>query len=269
MSKTLRTKKRILGLLKRREMTISGLSQELGLSTATVSQHMEELQRTGVVEKIENEHFKKLKYYRAKEVTAPLVANYIKYVVGAVIVLALVAVALYSYHGKGNTYTATGTPYIAIASPGGAFACPMMFYSLNGTIENYSGFTLYYLNTSVGTVADYVIGKGETGKLYVAEQISGVLPEPSNLSSIFNQTHYATLYGFETSTNRTLVPSQAPQAMGVNYSVAPQNYTVKNNTTVYLNLSVVTNSTAANETYWLRIEVAVPWCDTGAPNGGK
>jgi DNA-binding transcriptional ArsR family regulator len=253
MSKTLETKKRILNLLKKKEMTISGISQELGLSTATISQHMDELQRAGAVEKIENEHFKKLKYYRAKQTAGPLVANYVKYVIGAIILLGLVAVALYSYHGSGathittaiqNTTSTANTSTVAPIAGGGALACPMLFYHLNGSIENYSGFSLYYLNSSSGPVADYVIGAGKKGNLYLKEQISDVLKEPQNFS--YNRTHYAIL----TKINQSMDNASSE----INYTISPQNFTLKNNSTVNLTLNVTTNSTATQSTYWLRID---------------
>lgn len=252
MSKTLETKKRILNLLKKKEMTISGLSRELRLSTATISQHMEELQRAGAVEKIENEHFKKLKYYRARETAGPVVANYVKYVIGAIIVLALISVLLYSYHGNGNPYTASRTnstinnasSSTVAPSPGGTLACPMIFYNLNGSIENQSGFSLYYLNSSSGLVVDYVIASGASGALYAKEQINNVLQEPSGFS--YNRTHYAVL--------AQVNESSSVEPSGINYSISPLNFTVKDNVTIYLTLNISTNSTATGNTYWLRID---------------
>ena len=67
MSKTLETKKKILDLLKEREMTVTELSQILGLSGPTIAQHISELQAMGAIEKMDNEHFKKLKFYKMKE----------------------------------------------------------------------------------------------------------------------------------------------------------------------------------------------------------
>lgn len=256
MSKTLETKRKILNLLKKKEMTISGLSEALNLSTATVSQHIDELQNVGAIEKIENEHFKKLKYYRAVETTGPVAANYVKYIIGAVIVLALVSVLIYSYHPNGisaphpalavttvattlNTTTVGGQPVST-----GSFACPLLFYSVNGSIENYSGFSLYYLNSSYGRVADYVIASGSVGKLYATEHIGNVLQEPSNMP--LNRTHYAVLNQINNSFNGT--------SPGLNYSFSPQNFTIKNNTTENLTMDVVVNSTAPQTTYWLRID---------------
>src|SRR5271157_5127487 len=96
MSKTLETKRKILALLKGKDMTITGLSSALGLSNATVSQHIDELSRSGVIERVENEHFRKLKYYRVTEAENQVLAKYAKYFIAAVIILA-VALEFYFY----------------------------------------------------------------------------------------------------------------------------------------------------------------------------
>src|SRR5271155_5310485 len=79
-------------------MAITELSVELGLSTQTVGQHISELQEMRAIERIDNEHFKKLKVYKVNESTIdPAV---VRYVVGAIIVIAIVASAAYLYRGS-------------------------------------------------------------------------------------------------------------------------------------------------------------------------
>jgi DNA-binding transcriptional ArsR family regulator len=257
MTKTLETKRKILQLLKRKEMTISELSAQLNLSSATVSQHINELVNSGAIEKVDNQYFKKLKYYRAKGTTSPVVARYVKYVVGAVIVLALLSGAyIYSFNRTGvgqSKTTIPGTTTInstANASPPvpvitGAEACPMFFYNINGSIENYSGFEAYSLNYSNSTIADYVISDGNSGKLYVSELVSHVLPEPSN-SSILQRQHYVSLE-MENGVGGFATP-------GLNVSILPENFTIANNETLHFVVNITANSTAANTTYWLRID---------------
>jgi DNA-binding transcriptional ArsR family regulator len=99
MGKALETKRKILGLLRQKDMTITGLSETLGLSTATISQHMEELSRSGSVERVENEHFRKLKYYRIKSPERKVASNYnyVTYLVAAVLMSA--AVLAFYLHG--------------------------------------------------------------------------------------------------------------------------------------------------------------------------
>ncbi len=64
MSGTLATKRRIVGMLKGRNMNITEISEALKLSKATVSQHVRELEELRVVEPVDNPHFKRTKYYR-------------------------------------------------------------------------------------------------------------------------------------------------------------------------------------------------------------
>jgi DNA-binding transcriptional ArsR family regulator len=263
MSKTLETKKKILDLLKKKQMTISGLSDELNLSTATISQHLDELQRMGAVEKVNNEYFKKLKYYKAKETVNPVIAKYI-----TMIIVLLVAVsAVYLYRGSiFGTSPNTGIPALAnnsnnntitttapaISTGGGSFACPMEFYELNGSIVNYSGFTLYHLNYSNSTIADYVISNNSSGKFYATELVSHVLPEPAN-STITSREHYVSIV-------RANGRGFATPAEGINVSISPENFTVANNTKLNLTVAIATNSTTPNETYFLRIDGP---CDGG------
>jgi len=263
MTKTLETKKKILNLLKKRQMTITGLSEELGLSTATVSQHLDELQRMGAVEKIDNEHFKKLKYYKATEQASPMV---IKYVLGALAIV-IIASALLLYHGSPP---ATSPPATAVTSPvaaltsinatnanatnttspiapgGGAYACPLVYYHINGSVLNYSGMSLYYLNYSDGKIADYVIARGGSGSMAVQENISNVLEEPAN-SSITQRQHYV---GAIKQGNTSLSYSTP----GLNISISPENYTLAKAEIVNFTLSLTANSTAPSSTYLIRID---------------
>ena len=102
MGKTLETKKKILSLLKNKEMTLSELSSYLNLSTATVSQHLDDLRRMGAVEKLENEHFKKMKYYKRVEA---MNLNLAKYVIGAIVIIA--AISLLFYIGRSGNIART------------------------------------------------------------------------------------------------------------------------------------------------------------------
>lgn len=108
LSKTFETKKKILGMLKERSMTITELSHELNLSTQTIGQHITELQEMGAIERVDNEHFKKLKVYKINEAGSidPVVARYI---IGAVVIIAVIGV-LYLFFYYGNALYATSPP---------------------------------------------------------------------------------------------------------------------------------------------------------------
>ena len=101
MGKTNETKKKIVRLLRKKDMTVTELSKELGLSTATVDQHMEELASMGLVAKQESEHFRKLKYYKLAEIkenkTGDSGMGIAKYMLGVIVLLGFLAVLSY-YH---------------------------------------------------------------------------------------------------------------------------------------------------------------------------
>ncbi len=63
MGKTFETKSKIIGLLRVGQKTLTQLYTELGLSPATVCQHLQELCNAGILDCRNDEHFRKLKYY--------------------------------------------------------------------------------------------------------------------------------------------------------------------------------------------------------------
>lgn len=253
MGKTLETKKKILKMLRERDQTISELSRSLNLSTATVSQHIGELQRMGAVEKVDNEHFKRLKYYRPRE---EVNMNVVKYVLCAVALLAIVSV-LYIYAARmGSPGVAPGVAAskiynsssnasavtIGIPQPAGLVdACPMISYELNGSITGYSGFSLYYLNSSYGTVADFVIPEDSSGSINASEFVTSVL----NPNMTMSRQHYVVLTNAGQEYNASV--------QGITLNITPENYSIKENEELNLTVSIATNGTASG-TYWLRID---------------
>ena len=132
MTKNLQTKSRILNLLKKRKMTITEISQDLGISKSTASQHMSELAKMNLVEQEFNPHFRKVKYYRATgssnsasnheygKISRAIIGISIVAVLGAVLIfLALVGSVAY-YHTRTNTTTENA------GTPGNALSCPVI-----------------------------------------------------------------------------------------------------------------------------------------------
>ncbi len=132
MTKNLQTKSRILNLLKKRKMTITEISQDLGISKSTASQHMSELARMNLVEQEFNPHFKKVKYYKATgssssasnqeygKISRAIVGISIVAALGAALIfLALVRSAAH-YHVRTNTTTENA------GIRGNALSCPVM-----------------------------------------------------------------------------------------------------------------------------------------------
>ncbi|MDE1861110.1 MAG: winged helix-turn-helix transcriptional regulator [Candidatus Micrarchaeota archaeon] len=260
MGKTLETKKRILDLLKKKEMTITELSRELNLSTATVSQHMDELASMGAVEKVENEHFKKLKYYKASQTASSMIA--IKYIVGAIVVIGLLALAsVFYYYGHGpvvapyisssnNTTAQNSVQNTTVQIPGGgigtARACPMLFYQIIGNVTGYSGLSYYQLNSSYGTVADYVLARDAAGVLHISERMANVLNEPQGFNT--TRMHYAVLQQINSSNGFNM------SSPGVNVTIEPTLFNITNNSVVSFTVSIAANSSAEYNTYWVRID---------------
>jgi len=63
MSKTWDTKKKILGLLSSKKLTLTDISKNLGLAPSTVNQHIKELLAMGAIHQVYNPFILKWKYY--------------------------------------------------------------------------------------------------------------------------------------------------------------------------------------------------------------
>ncbi len=257
----LQTKRKILELLNKKEMTITQLSKELSLSTATISQHIDDLARTGSIEKIENEHFRKMKYYRAVPESRSI--TFAKYVFGAIVVIAFIVIMLiyvqntgYISLNKSNTTSSVNpansipnaTPVkqsnsssvMPITGGLGATACPMIDYQMSGSIYNSIGFAVYPVSTSSGSnTLDYVIKPGVSGVLHANESITAL---PGAEGSI--RQHYVSVSQF----NGSLTDNS-----GIKISINPENYTIANST-ILLSLNVSVNASAPEANYWLRID---------------
>ncbi len=160
MSKAFGTKRRILNLLKDRNMNLTEISDALGLSKATVSQHLSELENMSEIEPIDNTHYKKVKYYKlsSKHTVAPISSvsktkGIGRFVVPVVIILAAIAIlsAVVTYTPS-NTQTnvnATKNSTLGnhtVPSLSVAEACPAMII-LNHANES-------TVNTTVSEIAN-------------------------------------------------------------------------------------------------------------------
>ena len=263
MSKMLETKNKILALLKRRQMTISELSRELKLSTATVSQHMDELQRMGSIERVDNQHFKKLKYYRITEHTSETrqqVVSMSRYLAGVAVVIVVLAFMLAVYTPglskrsqnlpettiapnssavPATTSAASTPPPVAVQS----LACPMIAYTLNGSITGHTGADLYNVSYNNGTIADYVIGAGSNATLNVTELVANVLNHNSSIN--YNRQHSMILFREGQGFNES--------HPGISMSITPATYNAVDNETLHATAILSANATA-NGTYWLYID---------------
>ena len=71
MSKTSETKNKILSLLAERDMRLVDICPKLNLRSATVIQHLKELETMNLIQKVNDSHFKNVKYYRLNREGAP------------------------------------------------------------------------------------------------------------------------------------------------------------------------------------------------------
>lgn len=71
MGKTSETKNKILKLLESGDKRLIDVYPKVGLSAATVSQHLQELKEMGLIEQVDNQHFKNMKYYRLVKKDSP------------------------------------------------------------------------------------------------------------------------------------------------------------------------------------------------------
>ena len=257
----LETKNKILALLKKRQMTISELSKALNLSTATVSQHMDELQEMGSIQRVDNPHFRKLKYYRAIEERKAIQAMPMaRYLAGAAVVVVVLALMLAVYapglirNGRQTTVPDTSNnasvmpataPSPATPLPTGAqsFACPVIAYTLNGSIDGYSGMALYNLSDANGIVSDYVIGAGSTGAFNATELVTSVLNRNSSINE--NRQHTWILFREGQGLNES--------HPGIGITMVPATYNAVANETLHFTARITANATASG-TYWLYID---------------
>ena len=152
MSKTWETKNRILDLLYEGNKTLSDMSGELGLTLATVKQHLGELEAMGAIVRVDNPHVKKWKYYainpdfgsgRKPAAEPPVLQKYPRIFIG--IAAMLLAVGLfYAVMLHGNTGAAgqagqlgaNGTVLMSVSDSPLANASYVQMSAINLTISN-------------------------------------------------------------------------------------------------------------------------------------
>lgn len=106
MTKTWDTKGRILELLGKKRMTLTELSETLGLAPSTVSQHIKELLSMGAIRQVDNPYVVKWKYYERAQVLdnaqaqpgahaeRQIMTPYLLRIVSGIVIVAVVAIAL-------------------------------------------------------------------------------------------------------------------------------------------------------------------------------
>ncbi|MCL5679726.1 MAG: winged helix-turn-helix domain-containing protein [Candidatus Marsarchaeota archaeon] len=228
MSKTFGTKKRIVKLLSEKTMDITEISAVLGLSKATVSQHISELENMSMVEQIDNSHFKRVKYYRLSGKGSGMQAqnrngaSLGKLIIPAIIAIILVGVLLFSVNQQKHTVipnALVNTSNIHNTSTLGiGAACPMIIAFPNGSHANESTLNGIVKGIALGDVCDmaYVNPNGRIAGLnYTADNGTVYVPE-LRYSYTLNQTNIKNL---ETNLDNGYCSDQkALEFFGINYT---------------------------------------------------
>ncbi len=132
MSRTFETKAMMLESLRAGRKTVTQLSKELGLSKATVSQHIAELRRMGEVIEDDNSHFRRIKYFRLSSGSTRegkgIMPHWQTYAVIVAIVAAAIGGGTLAYYGSYNTPHMSVLPGGPQGAAPGAFACPVLLF---------------------------------------------------------------------------------------------------------------------------------------------
>ncbi len=111
MSKLFESKKKIIGLVKEKPMTMTQISEKLGLGQSTTNQHIKELLKIGAIKEIENPYSRKWKYYeynngfeKRLEDNGYNVAKVRAFAVGILVIIAIAAIGIFLFNGRAPVY---------------------------------------------------------------------------------------------------------------------------------------------------------------------
>ncbi len=203
MSKTFGTKNKIVKLLREKPMTVTEISAVLGLSKATVSQHMSELENMSMIEHIDNPHYKKVKFYRLSDAKTGAVeqgsAGLRKMIIPSVLAILLVGIILSAAVLQKPSNTIRIGPAItnsnsSARSLGVGYACPMIMAFTNGTHANESMLSSIVSEIALGFPCSlaYVNGNKVGNLNYTSSNGTVQVPELGYKYTI-NQTSIANL----------------------------------------------------------------------------
>ncbi|MDE1860504.1 MAG: winged helix-turn-helix transcriptional regulator [Candidatus Micrarchaeota archaeon] len=242
MGKTFETKRRILQLLKSGNRTPTEIYKMLNLAPSTVSQHLKELKEAGQVEEYFDEHFRNIKYYGlrvqqahpiAVQQKAARDATYLRYGMGAIIIIAILGIAYFalasgSVQGQALAYSSqpqvvqmllTDPPHV----PNGTTSLLVSYSALALAVSNSSGKGIIKLNSS-GKVDLMGLINASTllsnAKIPANTAVQAVAFDISNASITISGTTYpllvskghivANVTGNSTSTNSTILLDFSP-----------------------------------------------------------
>ncbi len=293
MSAVAETKNRILERLRAGKKNVTQLSAELGLSKATVSQHMQELREMGLIEEEDNRFFRSVKYFRIKEGIAESAqatasnAKYYKYI-AAIAIIAVVSVVLLAGQqararpGEGQNATAgsqlirnvTTTSTLPMNTvnktrasntvstrggvPGITATCPLIDYGIRNAIVNVSGFGTY---TVPEGFTDYVLKRGSSGTVAYNTTIGELQGIPASLPGFNDTSEWSHIYLLKVSNGTTSLEMVNMSEVGVEVNFTGIDMHTYNNSRTYLvNAQISAGSSANESTYLLYLGPGLPMC---------
>lgn len=197
MSRIWDTKKRILDMLSSRKMTLTELSDKLGLAPSTINQHIRELLEVGAIRQVNNPFILKWKYYEANPqfegtaVTRRPAGNFMANPILKVVpIIAVLAVAAFILLGAGSGSALTNAVNAQQVLAPGSVPQGVTVFSLSDapavssiSAVNISVSSAYVHSTTTGKW--YVVFSSNTPKSFDLVQlrnVSGVL-SGANLSA--------------------------------------------------------------------------------------
>ncbi len=208
MSKTWKTKRKILKLITEEAKTPGEISAELNLAPSTVSEHIEDLERMGAITQIENPHVRKWKYYKAnpefnaENISEPRGIRGIRGIasmprIATVLVLAIALLGIFAYgftsisSGNQVAFQLTDPPKV----PAGTQALNITYSSLQAHYVGSGGASGWISGSGSGSLdlmalinASQVIG---TGKVPVNATIDKVSFNITSATIVINGTAHS------------------------------------------------------------------------------
>ena len=204
MTKNGQTKRKILDMLRERQMTLTDISERLNLAPSTVSQHLKELLAVNAIREVETEYNRKWKYYRPVDAFDPLG---------------------YGDENKPRAIQNRARYYLAILIASIAIISGVGYIAILGSGHNGSSFG----NQSAGSY-NYSAQPSGYGKFYVQLTDPPVVPQGTD-SLLLNYSGVGLLV------RSTVNGSTDMESFGVNGSVNLMNLTNSSKTVAIINIS--------------------------------
>ncbi len=156
MSKFGETKRRIVDLLKEKNMTLTEISERLNLAPSTVSQHIQELENAGVIKKSDEQHSRKWTYYELnKNQNIAIVSSGLgkMSISAAIVIAAILAITFY-------LSSAPSVARLVYLSPNGTISPGTTVFAISDAP------TLYNITSLEVKISDIEVHSLTTGKWY-------------------------------------------------------------------------------------------------------